>query len=99
MNIFGKIKNVFTTKKKVETKIHKNLSNLIIDRVNCLLLNKESTPSNLKRGEWETILESIRFSFQEKESLVSLRSIGKRKIRQRKIENGFINFQKHYKEL
>ncbi len=98
MNIFGKIKKAFS-KKKVEEKIHKRLSQEILDRVNSILEDKNSTPPELSRKEWEIVLKSIRTAFQEKESLVSLKSLGKRKIKQRKIEKGFMNFQKHYKEL
>jgi len=99
MNFFKKVKTIFSTKEKKQDKIHNQISALVIARIDSMLKDKDSTPKDLSDKEWQSILKGIKLAFIEKESLVSLRSPGKRKIKQTKIQKGFNDFQKHYKEI
>jgi len=99
MNFFKKIKNKLFKKNEDES-INKNISVQIIKRTEQLLLNIEkSKPAELSTEEWKKTLFSIRHAFKEKNSTLQLKSLAKRKGRQKSIENGFNHFQKYYKNL
>lgn len=99
MKLLNKIKTIFSNKEKRENKIHKQISQLIIARIDSMLKDENSVPKDLSIKEWRNVLKGIKLAFVEKESLVPLKSLGKRKIRQAKIQKGFNDFQKHYKEI
>lgn len=99
MKLLNKIKTIFSNKEKRENKIHKQISQLIIARIDSMLKDENSAPKDLSIKEWRSVLKGIKLAFVEKESLVPLKSLGKRKIRQGKIQKGFNDFQKHYKEI
>lgn len=99
MNFFKKIKNKLFKKTQDES-INKNISDQIIKRTEQLLLNAEkSKPKELSTEEWKKTLHSIRHAFKEKSSTFQLKSLAKRKGRQREIARGFNHFQKYYKNL
>ena len=99
MNFLKTIKNKLFKKSEDES-INENISDQVLKRTEQLLLNIEkSKPSDLSIEEWEKTLHSIRHAFKEKSSNLRLKSLAKRKGRQRAIEKGFNYFQKYYKNL
>lgn len=99
MNFLKNIKNLFTKKKKLKKNFREEFCELVTNRINFKLNNIEEKPEDLSDSEWKIILNKILFSVANKKTPVILKSLGKTKIKQKKIVEGFRLLEVYFKDL
>jgi len=99
MNFLKGIKNLFSKKKKTKDNFRKQFCELIMDRLDFKLNHIEEKPDGLSDDEWKIILNKILFAIANKKNPITLRSLGKTKIKQKKITEGFRLLEVYFKNL
>ena len=70
-----------------------------MDRLDFKLNHIEEKPDGLSDDEWKIILNKILFAVANKKNPITLRSLGKTKIKQKKITEGFRLLEVYFKNL
>jgi hypothetical protein len=99
MKFLNKIKSLFAKKTIKETDFNKEICEKTISRIKFRQSNLNDRPKNLTEEEWKKILNQILFAFSVKQQGISLKSLAKRKMRKKKVVEGFRLFEVYLKDL
>ena len=96
MNLFKKVKNLFSKKKKPP---EPSLIDIIIDRLQKEQNILEKKPEELSKEEWKSILRKMSSAFKIKRRKLGLKSLARQKQEEVKYQKGLELFKIYIKNL
>jgi hypothetical protein len=99
MNILKGIKNLFNKSRNTKKDFRLEFCTLVIDRINFKINDAKEKPDDLSNDEWKIILNKILFAVANKKAPIMLKSLGKTKIKQKKITEGFRLLEVYFNNL
>ena len=96
MNLFKKVKNFFSKKKKPP---EPSLIDIIIDRLQKEQNILEKKPEELSKEEWKSILRKMSSAFKIKRRKLGLKSLARQKQEEVKYQKGLELFKIYIKNL
>lgn len=97
MNIFKKLKSLIPQKKEQETYLQ--ICDLVLNIIQQKKRDLGIRPFDLSKEEWAQVLNDIEFGFKCKKSKTLLKSLARKKQREKKVKRSFHLFEKYFKDL